>query len=57
MSILRYGIIGSGMMGREHIQNLQLLKDTSITAIWEPNGGTAAFVLLKWWLMPKFIVL
>jgi len=37
LTTLNYGIIGCGMMGREHIQNIQLLKDTRIAAIVEPN--------------------
>lgn len=34
---IRYGIIGTGMMGIEHIMNLNLLPNTEITAIAEPN--------------------
>ena len=30
---IRYGIIGSGMMGLEHIRNIQLLPDAEITAV------------------------
>lgn len=30
---IRYGIIGTGMMGIEHIQNILALDDTSVTAI------------------------
>ena len=36
-SHLRYGIIGCGMMGREHIRNIKLLENTSITTICEPD--------------------
>ena len=36
-SHLRYGIIGCGMMGREHIRNIKLVENTSITAICEPD--------------------
>ena len=36
-SHIRYGIIGCGMMGREHIRNISLLDDTSVTAIYEPD--------------------
>ena len=35
--MLRYAIIGCGMMGREHIQNLKLLPGTKIAAICEPD--------------------
>lgn len=49
---LRYGLIGSGMMGQEHIRNLNLLEGVSVSAIADPNeamrnlsvetsGGTA----------------
>ncbi len=37
MSTLRYGIIGSGMMGREHIQNLKLLNNAEVVGIYEPD--------------------
>ena len=30
---IRYGLIGSGMMGQEHIRNIKLLENTEITAI------------------------
>lgn len=36
-SKLRYAIIGSGMMGREHIQNISLLQDTEVTALFDPD--------------------
>ena len=35
--MLKYGIIGCGMMGREHIRNISLLSDTKISGIFEPN--------------------
>jgi predicted dehydrogenase len=35
---LRYGIVGCGMMGQEHIRNIQLLPDAQITAILEPDA-------------------
>ena len=34
---IRYGIIGAGMMGREHMRNIGLLEGTEITAIADPN--------------------
>ena len=37
MSTVRYGIIGTGMMGQEHMRNIALLPDTAITAIADPN--------------------
>lgn len=37
MSTIRYGIIGSGMMGQEHIRNIMLLGGTEISAVADPN--------------------
>lgn len=37
-----YGIIGCGMMGREHIQNILLLPDTEVAVIYEPDPDMAA---------------
>ena len=34
---LRYGIIGTGMMGCEHIRNLVKIDDAEITAVADPN--------------------
>ncbi|MGB2181684.1 MAG: Gfo/Idh/MocA family oxidoreductase, partial [Pseudomonadales bacterium] len=36
---IRYGLIGSGMMGQEHIRNLNLLDGCEVTAIAEPDLG------------------
>ena len=36
---LRYGLLGAGMMGREHLRNLALFKDVAVVAICEPNPG------------------
>ena len=36
---LRYGFIGCGMMGHEHLRNLALIKGTEVTAIFEPDAG------------------
>lgn len=36
-SHVNYAIIGSGMMGREHIQNIALLADTEVSAICDPD--------------------
>ncbi|WP_425040087.1 Gfo/Idh/MocA family protein [Primorskyibacter sp. S187A] len=33
----RYGIIGCGMMGQEHIRNIALLDGAVVSAIYEPN--------------------
>ena len=40
MSTLRYGIIGSGMMGVEHIENLLHVDGAEITAIADPDPGS-----------------
>jgi len=37
MTPTRYGLIGAGMMGQEHIRNILLLPDTEIAAIVEPD--------------------
>jgi myo-inositol 2-dehydrogenase / D-chiro-inositol 1-dehydrogenase len=34
---IRYGIIGAGMMGREHIRNLLELDDVRVTALADPH--------------------
>ncbi|MEM8663885.1 MAG: Gfo/Idh/MocA family oxidoreductase [Pseudomonadota bacterium] len=38
----RYGIIGSGMMGQEHIKNIALLSGARVGAVYEPNAEMAA---------------
>lgn len=35
---LRYGILGCGMMGKEHIRNIDLIDGASVTAIAEPDA-------------------
>ncbi|MXU64780.1 Gfo/Idh/MocA family protein [Oceanomicrobium pacificus] len=39
MSGLRYGIIGAGMMGQEHIRNIALLEGATISAVSDPDPG------------------
>ena len=39
---MRYGIIGCGMMGQEHIRNIRLLGDCEVRAIVEPDPGMRA---------------
>ncbi|MEM6888894.1 MAG: Gfo/Idh/MocA family oxidoreductase [Pseudomonadota bacterium] len=34
----RYGLIGCGMMGQEHIRNLSLLEGAEVAAIFEPDA-------------------
>ncbi len=38
---LRYGIIGCGMMGQEHIRNIALLSKATVSAIYEPDAQMA----------------
>jgi predicted dehydrogenase len=40
--MLRYGIIGCGMMGQEHLRNIALLDGASVAAIFEPDAGMRA---------------
>ena len=35
--MIRYAIVGAGMMGREHIRNIHLLEDARVTAIADPD--------------------
>lgn len=35
---LRYGIVGCGSMGREHIENLQAMGGVHVTALADPHG-------------------
>ena len=39
---VRYGIIGCGMMGQEHMRNIALLDDCSVAAYFEPDASMAA---------------
>ena len=34
---LRYGIVGAGMMGLEHLRNLQAIEGATVTAVVEPD--------------------
>jgi len=36
--VIRYGVIGTGMMGVEHIQNILHLDGTEVTAVSDPYG-------------------
>jgi myo-inositol 2-dehydrogenase / D-chiro-inositol 1-dehydrogenase len=33
---LRFGVVGAGMMGREHLRNLKLFPDATVTALADP---------------------
>ena len=37
---LRYGIIGAGSMGREHIENIKIMGGATITAIADPDASS-----------------
>lgn len=37
---LRFGIVGAGMMGREHIRNLKLLPEARLTALADPTQSS-----------------
>ncbi|MBC7707541.1 MAG: Gfo/Idh/MocA family oxidoreductase [Rhodoferax sp.] len=39
---IRYGIIGCGSMGREHIENIKMLDGTEVTAIADPDSDSRA---------------
>ena len=40
MSKLRYGIIGCGSMGREHIENLRAMGGAVVTAVADPTPAS-----------------
>jgi myo-inositol 2-dehydrogenase/D-chiro-inositol 1-dehydrogenase len=47
MQKIRYGIVGCGSMGREHIENIRALGDARVTALADPHapslrGGAGA---------------
>ena len=37
----RYGLIGSGMMGQEHLRNIALIEGAEVVAFFEPDEGMA----------------
>ncbi|NLP63963.1 Gfo/Idh/MocA family protein [Paraburkholderia sacchari] len=39
---LRYGVIGAGMMGQEHLRNIALLPDAVVTALADPHAESIA---------------
>ncbi|MGI9393339.1 MAG: Gfo/Idh/MocA family protein [Boseongicola sp.] len=39
---IRYGLIGTGMMGQEHIRNIGLLEGCEVTAVADPNDEMRA---------------
>jgi predicted dehydrogenase len=42
---LRFGVVGAGMMGREHIRNLKLFPQAEITALADPTESSLALSL------------
>jgi predicted dehydrogenase len=42
LTTLRYGIVGCGMMGQEHLRNIALLPDATVAAILEPDPAMRA---------------
>ena len=42
MQKIRYGIIGCGSMGREHIENIKAMDGTAVTAIADTNAQSRA---------------
>src|SRR5215208_469628 len=42
VEVLRYGLIGAGMMGREHVRNLAIIPGSRITALSDPDEGSRA---------------
>jgi predicted dehydrogenase len=42
LTTLRYGIVGCGMMGQEHVRNIALLPDAEVAAIFEPDPAMRA---------------
>lgn len=49
MKVIRYGVIGCGSMGREHIENLFAMGGVEVTAIADPHAGSrdAALALCR----------
>ena len=39
---VHYGVIGCGMMGREHLANIALMEDAVASVIFEPDADMAA---------------
>ena len=39
MDTINYGVIGTGMMGQEHLRNLALVPGARIAALFEPDAG------------------
>jgi len=44
---VRFGIVGAGMMGREHIRNLRLLPQARLTALADPTPSSLEWALTE----------
>lgn len=42
MQDIRYGVIGVGMMGQEHLRNIEALPDATVAAVVDPHGPSLA---------------
>ena len=42
MKPVRYGVVGCGMMGQEHLRNIALIPEAEVVAICEPDAGMRA---------------
>ena len=43
--VLRYGIVGTGMMGLEHVRSLSAVPGAEVVALADPDGGSLARAL------------
>lgn len=43
--MIRYGLIGAGMMGQEHIRNIALMEGAEVTALADPDAAMLAEAL------------
>lgn len=46
-TLVRYGIAGTGMMGREHIRNIMHLEGATVAALFEPDDTQCALALAE----------
>ena len=43
--MIRYGIVGAGSMGREHVENIQALRSGTVTALADPHAPSVQAAL------------
>jgi len=48
-TLLRYGLIGAGMMGGEHMRNLASIPGSRVVALSDPDPGSCAAPAGPWW--------